>query len=837
MFAEEIFLEWELVSNQVSDKPRCRSVFKIKNMSAQTLGNSGWAIYFNHKAGEVIPESVSKDVSFTRLSGDFYRLAPEENFKLLPGEETSIQVDHTGWMIKEEQAPAGIYIVFYNKGGAERSRFSIGNYTIKPFHRPEQINRFTFDEVPIPSPEWQYEQNENLSNLNRSDLPLIIPRPSMVSLTKANVSLDNSYKINYEKGLESEASILANRLQDILGVSIDRIEDQEIGRAFINLKFFHEDRLPESYHLEVNKKDGITIQGSDAAGVFYGIQSLLALVPIENFTGKSESITLPGCIIEDTPRFRYRGMHLDVARNFNNKEAVFKLIDVMSNYKLNKLHIHLTDDEGWRLQISKLPELTDVGAFRGHTLDEHEHLHPSYGSGPDPDDPASYGNGFYTREDYVRILKYAHTRHIEVIPEFDLPGHARAAIVAMKARYRRFMREGDEEKANEFLLSDPDDKSVYSSAQEYNDNVICVSKEASYRFIEACIDEIVEMHKEADVPLTTIHIGGDEVPDGAWENSPICINFCKENGIVLSSSALMDYFVNKTAEILSERDLILAGWEEITLNRDETGGYRVKSPVAENTFQAYIWDNFTPGNQDIGFKVANAGYPVVLCCATNYYFELAYNKDPEEPGEYFGGFVDTRKAFEFIPLDFLKSIHATTMGRTYDPEIDFQHLVRLDPRAKNNILGLQGELWSEPIKGPEMLEYLYLPKLFGLVERAWSKQPGWATLEDRELREAALQADWNIFVNVLGQQEMSRLDYLFGGYNYRLPPPGLKVAEGTLYANTQFPGLSIRYTTDGSEPTIDSEEYTSPVRVNGIVKASTFNTLGRSSRASIINER
>jgi len=299
----------------------------------------------------------------------------------------------------------------------------------------------------------------------------------------------------------------------------------------------------------------------------------------------------------------------------------------------------------------------------------------------------------------------------------------------------------------------------------------------------------------------------------------------------------MDYFVNRTAKILKERNLIMSGWEEITLNRDAAGDYMIKSPVEGNTFQVYIWDNFTTGNQDIGFKVANAGYPVVLCCATNYYFELAYNKDPEEPGEYFGGFVDTRKAFEFIPFDIFKSIHATTMGKPYNPEVDFKQLERLDPQAKNNILGLQGELWSEPIKGLDMLEYLYLPKLFGLVERSWSKQPGWATLEDLELREATLNDDWNIFVNMLGQREMPRLDYLFGGFNYRLAPPGILVVYVTLYANTQFPGLTIRYTTDGSDPTIDSKEYNSPVRVNGIVRASTFNTLGRASRASIIQNR
>ncbi|TFH24128.1 MAG: hypothetical protein E4H10_11070 [Bacteroidia bacterium] len=163
-------------------------------------------------------------------------------------------------------------------------------------------------------------------------------------------------------------------------------------------------------------------------------------------------------------------------------------------------------------------------------------------------------------------------------------------------------------------------------------------------------------------------------------------------------------------------------------------------------------------------------------------------------------------------------------------------MVRLDPGAEKNILGLQGELWSEPIKGPDMLEYFYLPKLLGLAERAWSSQPGWATIQDEARRRVMLSEDWNAFANAVGQRELPRLDHLSGGYHYRLPPPGMKVEEGTLYANTEFPGLTIRYTTDGSEPGMQSAEYTAPVQVGGMVRARTFSTRGRGSRTSVIPE-
>ena len=832
--SENIFLEWEVVSNQVASVPRCRTLFQIKNISSQTLDDHGWVIFYNQSAGDVIPESVSGSVSIENLGGDFLRLSPVEGFELRPGEEVNIQFDHEGWIIKEDQAPAGLYMVFYNEDGEERSRFVLRNSITRPFNRPEQRSRFIHDQTPDPSPEWQYEQNKEVSRMDESALPLVIPTPSQASRTGSYLTLSRFTTIHFERGLISEAVLLANRLEEFLGLSIASYEGKKAEKDGIFLGLAGQGAAPESYHMEITENSGISILGGDAAGVFYGIQSLLALVPLKYYRTVSEQISLPVCTIGDVPRFPYRGMHLDVARNFNKKEAVFKLIDVMSFYKLNKLHLHLSDDEGWRLQISKLPELTDIGAFRGHTLNEHHYLHPSYGSGPEPDSTSGYGSGYYTREDYIQILKYAHARHVHVIPEFDFPGHARAAIKAMEARYRQSMEEGDKEKAEEFFLSDPEDRSIYRSAQDFNDNVICVCRESTYRLIEVIIDEVVEIYEEADVPLKTIHIGGDEVPKGAWEKSPICSTFLEEHGIAGGTSGLMDYFLERVHKMLKERNLLLSGWEEIVLERDDRGEHVVKAPGENRKFQVFIWDNFTTGNQDIGNKIANAGYPVVLCSVTNFYFELAYNKDPREPGDYWGGFVDTRKAFEYVPYDVFKSLHTTPMGRPYNPELDFQDMVSLHPDARSNILGIQGELWSEPIKGPEILEYLYLPKLLGLAERAWSKQPTWSIQEEDELYDSALREDWNIFANALGQREMPRLDYLFGGYNYRLPPPGLKIVDGTLYASSQFPGLAIRYTTDGSIPSIDSKEYTSPVRVDGVVTACTFNSLGRGSKTSIL---
>jgi len=169
---------------------------------------------------------------------------------------------------------------------------------------------------------------------------------------------------------------------------------------------------------------------------------------------------------------------LDVARNFQPKKQVLKLLEAMSLYKLNTLHLHLTDDEGWRLELPSLPELTSVGAKRGHTLDSKHYLPPSHGSGPDVEN--TVGSGFYSRADYLEILRYATDRHITVIPEIETPGHARAPIKAMDARYDRLMAEGKEEEAAKNLLRDLNDKSEYRSVQYWNDNVIDVSLPSTY---------------------------------------------------------------------------------------------------------------------------------------------------------------------------------------------------------------------------------------------------------------------------------------------------------------------------------------------------------------------
>jgi len=828
---EELKISWENISNFIGDRPGFRAEFSLENNSSYTFRDSGWALYFNQTPRRLIGGSVTGPVLIENINGDFYRLSPAEGFQLNPGETVTISADFEDWVIKETDAPSGIYFVYTDEQREEIVNVPIQNYIIKPFEKPEQINRFRGDETPIPTPEWRFEQNKNLTLLSADKLHQVVPTPVSIVERKEIVRIDSGLMIHYKKDLEKEAEFLAGMLTKVLGTRPIVTESEIAGPNIVLLKtsaISVGGIEKEAYQLVIDP-ESISILGSDPAGVFYGIQSFLSLLPIPSLYKPAGSIDMRALSIHDSPAFEYRGMHLDLARNFQNKSTIRKLIDILSFYKMNKLHLHLTDDEGWRIEIEELPELTSVGAFRGHTLDEKEHLAPAYGSGPFPDPETSHGNGYLSRDDFKEIIKYAYDRHIEVIPEINMPGHARAAIYAMKARYRRLMETGNREAAEEFLLSDPNDTSTYLSAQFYDDNVVCVCKESVYRFYETVVDDVIEMYQEADVPLSMIHTGGDEVPGGVWEGSPICGEFLSLHTEINGAKGLQPYFFRKLVERMQSNDLKIGGWEEVVMRfRDDRSWAANEEFIGENVVP-YVWNSIW-GNEDLGYRLANAGYPVILCNVNNFYFDMAYNKHPEEPGLYWGGFVNTRNSFDFIPFDLFKSTAVSPMGIPFDEERDFRNMERLRPDARKNILGIQGELWSETVKGQDMLEYYYLPKLIGLSQRAWQGQADWGSIRDYYQRSERIDLEWNIFANTLGQKEFPRLDHIFGGFNYRIPVPGARITGGKLEANLSFPGMAIRYTTDGSDPDDKSEIYREAVELSGTIKLRAFDTRGRGGR-------
>ena len=834
--SSDLEVKWELVTNLYQGKTQALAAFTIYNHSKLTLENKGWAMFFSQMPPIPIVEDSNRVARVVHINGDWFKLIPLSNFRLKPGDSIRINYCGTGFMIKKTDAALGMYFVFYDPNGKELAIVPVGKQTIAPFNRPEQLIRTQSDETTVPTPESRYLENLPLSLLQHKQQTLVIPSPQSIRIGFDPVYIDNHWPIYFCEGLEMEANYLGKILKELTGQNFSMQKGSPDKLPAISLQTGSKQlKKTEAYELTVNSKQGISIDGFDAAGVFYAIQSFLASLPVEQFKSQEKQIKTTALQIIDAPRFSYRGLQFDVARNFQTQETILKMLDIMAFYKLNRFLFYFMEDEGWRVEIPGLPELTQIGSFRRHGNVSDPLLHPSYGSGPFADAKDSYGSGYFTSDEFVEILKYAKERHITVIPVLNFPAHVRSAIKSMEFRYQKLMKEGKETEANEFRLIDPDDTSKYISAQGYHDNVVCVGRESVYHFYDTAVKGIRQLYDKAGVPMEIFHTGGDEVATGAWNGSPMVKKLLTEHPeIKPDEKSLQAYCFRRISAILKNNGVKdIGGWEESALLSDANGKPTPNYEFIGKGLLPYLWNN-TEGAEDLGYKLANAGYKVVLCDVSNFYLDFPYDKDPEEPGNYWAGFLDTKQFYAFAPFDLFKTTTKTAMGRTINIDKEYRTKVRLKPEARQNILGVQAQIWSETIKGAEMLEYYYLPRLIAFSETAWSAERKWETIENRRQRENQINKEWNILANTLASRELPRLSMLNTGYNYRVPLPGAIIKQGLLYANVQFPGLEIRYTTDGSEPTRQSQLYTKPVKVAGTVKLKSFVKGGKFSRTSVV---
>ena len=458
-------------------------------------------------------------------------------------------------------------------------------------------------------------------------------------------------------------------------------------------------------------KDGVSIEASDGDGAFYAAVTLVNMAR----NGKGE---VPNMVIEDWPDLQHRGMMLDVARNFTSKDNVLKFIDLLAHFKVNVLHLHLADDEAWRLEMPGMPQFTAFAAF--HSLPartgdggfiELEHLQPSYSGDflPDAEGPS---NGFYTKEDYIEILKYAKANHIRVIPEVDTPGHFRAALRGMDYYCDQT---GDES----YRLTEAADTSKYMSVQHYNDNAMNIALEGSYKFMEKLFDTLIEYYAEASAELPEIHIGGDEVPGGAWTGSPACKALMEEKGWT-DVNDLKSYFIDRVLDIAEARGVKIDGWQEIPARLHPD----TEARLIRNLGRTNVWSTWEAGRKDeLSYQFANKGIKVVLCNMTNAYSDFAYNRSKLERGLDWGGIVDERRAYSMLPFSVYKSVRWDDDGNIKDISKASDGKTVLE--AKENILGVQGQLWSETIRNFDNVTYYIFPKMLGLWERGWNASPVW----------------------------------------------------------------------------------------------------------------
>jgi len=402
----------------------------------------------------------------------------------------------------------------------------------------------------------------------------------------------------------------------------------------------------------------VVVKASGLNGVLYAIETMKQMLPEEIYTARAdadEDWELPYMKIQDKPRFGYRGMHLDVSRHFFDMDEVKKYLDIMAIHKLNVLHWHLTDDQGWRLEIKKYPELTKVGAVRKQTIIGHARNSRKYDGTP-------YGEGMYFTQDQVReIIEYAAARGIEVIPEIDLPGHMLAAL----ATYPELGCTG----------GPYDVWGRWGIAED----VLCVGKESTMKFLEDVLVEVADLF-----PSEYVHIGGDECPKVRWENCPHCQAKIAELGYKdddrhKAEHYLQSYVTNRMEKVLNAKGKKLIGWDEI-----------LEGEIAPNA-TVMSWRGVEGGHEAV-----KLGHDAIMTPYTHLYFDYYQSKDIANEPHGIGGYLPVELVYSFEPF-------------TDD----------MTEEEKSHILGVQANLWTEYIPTDEHLEYMLLPRMSALSEIQW----------------------------------------------------------------------------------------------------------------------
>lgn len=568
------------------------------------------------------------------------------------------------------------------------------------------------------------------------ELP-IIPKPVQQHMGQGSFMLTASTRIfvSDETGLLN-AQILNASLQKRLGfrLKIRFAQASPNETNFIAFSTVADSRNAEQYTLRISSK-AIKIAGADS-GQFYGMQSLLQLLPADmqnaQYTQNMQhtpAIPVPVAEISDGPRFPWRGMHLDVGRHLVNTDFIKKFLDQMAFYKMNVFHWHLTEDQGWRIEIKAYPKLTQVGGWRKESTLGH-HVRPYIGDGK------PYG-GFYSQEQIKDIVAYAAARHITVVPEIELPGHSTAALAA----YPELA-----------CTSGP-----FQVATNWGifDDIYCPT-ETTFQFLEKVLNEVMALF-----PGKYIHIGGDEVPKKRWKQSPRAQTIMRREGLN-SEEELQSWFIGRVERIINRKGKHIIGWDEIL----QGGGLARDATVMS-------WRG-----EEGGITAAREGHDVIMSPVSHCYFDAGQGpKEQESWG--LGGQLSLEKVYAYNPVP-----------------------TALTPKEQTHVRGVQGNIWTEYLKTPEMIEYMTYPRMLAMAEVAWSEQSArqFASFEQR----------LSVHYAFLEQARVA----------YRLPrPQGLdgdvttNENSYTLKLQPTVPGSSLYYTLDGNTPDIHSSLYREPVKI------------------------
>lgn len=500
----------------------------------------------------------------------------------------------------------------------------------------------------------------------------IIPQPTSIAYHNgAGFSISATTKIVISnKDQENSAFYLRDYLKKIYGLHLAiQIGKPATGHIFLTTKKIGHP-IEGAYQLSVSDKT-IVIAGDNPAGSFYAVQSLIQLLPLE----KKTTLTVPTIAIADKPRFVYRGLHLDVGRHFFDIDFIKKYIDYIASYKLNNFHWHLTEDQGWRIEIKKYPKLTQTAAFRNGTI-----IGRFPGKG---NDGKQYG-GFYTQEQVKEVVAYAAKRYITVIPEIELPGHSSAAIAAYP-ELSCFPNENTPRVKKSEWVGDTIGKQVQQTWGVFDD-VFCPS-EFTFKFLENVFDEVLQLF-----PSKYIHIGGDECPKEFWKRSAFCQQLIKEKDLK-DEHGLQSYFIQRIEKYLNSKGRQIIGWDEIL-----EGGLAPNATVMS-------WRG-----EKGGIEAAKQNHTVIMTPGGWCYFDHSQQK--KEDSVTIGGYTTLEKVYSYEPLPAAL------------------------PEAQHKfVLGAQANLWTEYVKNTTKAEYMLFPRLLALSEVLWSDKAtkNWDNFEKKVL--------------------------------------------------------------------------------------------------------
>lgn len=491
----------------------------------------------------------------------------------------------------------------------------------------------------------------------------IIPLPQKAVLTGGVFHLSNHTHILCDEAARAEGQYLADALcRGIRSVvSLNAALPRSAPGIQLRINTDCEALGSEGYHLSVTR-EGVSLHAATRAGLFYGIQTLLQLLPASVYNpgaAQTGEYSVACVEVEDHPRFSWRGAMLDVARHFLPLQSVLKFIDLLALHKMNVLHLHLTDDQGWRIEIKKYPRLTSVGAVREKTLVGRALANPA----DENFDPASqcfdglaYA-GHYTQEQAREIVAYAAARHITVVPEIEMPGHAQAAIAA-------------------YPFLGCDDELLAVSPRWGIHDAIYKPTEQTLEFLRDVLEEVIGIF-----PSPYIHIGGDEAIKTLWRTSPQCQALKQELGL-RDEEAMQSYVIGRMDDFLTRQGRVLVGWDEI-LDRGLSPGAVVMS-----------WRG-----EEGGVKAARQGHDVIMAPDRFTYFDYYQSKDRDAE-----------------PLAFSELLTLPTVYG-YEPVP-----TGLPTEYAHHVLGAQCQLWSEYMPNAAQLEYMAFPRLSALAEVTWSSR-------------------------------------------------------------------------------------------------------------------